>query len=44
MRFMMFVKATQTLETRAMPSQEFIEAKYNQELIATDIMHGGGGL
>jgi len=44
MRFMIFVKATTTSETRATSSREFIEVKYNQELIATDIMHGGGGL
>ena len=46
MRFMIFVKATQTSETGAMPSQELIEAmgKYNQELIASGIMHDGGGL
>ena len=42
MRFMIFVKATETSETGAMPSQELIEAmgKYNQ----ADIIHGGGGL
>jgi hypothetical protein len=44
MRFMIFVKATTTSETRATSSREFIEVKYNQELIAAHIMHGGGGL
>ena len=46
MRFMIFVKATQTSETGVMPSQELIEAmgKYNQELIAAGIMQDGGGL
>jgi hypothetical protein len=46
MRFMIFVKAAQTSETRATPSQELIEAtsKYNQKLIAAGIMHGGGAL
>lgn len=46
MRFMIFVKATQTSESGAMPSQELIEAmgKYNQELIAAGIMQDGGGL
>ena len=46
MRFMIFVKATPTSETGAMPSQELLAAmgKYNQELIAAGIMHDGGGL
>ena len=46
MRFMIFVKATKTSETGAMPSPELIEAmgKYNQELIASGIMQDGGGL
>jgi hypothetical protein len=37
MRFMIFVKATQTSETAAMPSQELIEAmgKYNQARLAS---------
>jgi len=46
MRFMIFVKATKSSETGALPSQELIEAmgKYNQELIAAGIMQDGGGL
>jgi hypothetical protein len=46
MRFMVFVKATRTSETGAMPSQELIEAmgKYNQELISAGVMQDGGGL
>ena len=46
MRFMIFVKATKTSETGAMPGKELIEAmgKYNQELIAAGIMKDGGGL
>ena len=46
MRFMIFVKATQTSETGAMPSQELLEAmgRFNQELIAAGIMQDGGGL
>lgn len=42
---MIFVKATQTSDSGAMPSQELIEAmgKYNQELIASSILHDGGG-
>ena len=46
MRFMVFVKATKTSETGAMPGQELLEAmgKYNQELIAAGIMRDGGGL
>ncbi len=46
MRFMIFVKATQTSETGAMPSQELLGAmgRFNQELIAAGIMQDGGGL
>ena len=46
MRFMIFVKATKTSETGAMPSQELMEAmgKYNQQLIEAGIMLDGGGL
>ena len=46
MRFMIFVKATKTSETGAMPGKELIEAmgKYNQQLIAAGIMKDGGGL
>ena len=46
MRFMIFVKATPTSESGAMPSQALIEAmgKYNQELIAAGIMQDGAGL
>jgi PhnB protein len=45
-RFMIFVKATQSSESGAMPSQELIEAmgKYNQQLIAAGIMQDGAGL
>jgi len=43
---MIFVKATRTSETGAMPSQELLGAmgKFNQELIAAGIMQDGGGL
>jgi hypothetical protein len=43
---MLFVKATKTSETGAMPGKELIEAmgKYNQELTAAGIMKDGGGL
>ena len=46
MRFIVFVKATQTSETGVMPSQELMEAmgKFNQELISAGVMQDGGGL
>ena len=46
MRFIVFVKATKTSETGAMPGQELIDAmgKYNEELIAAGVMQDGGGL
>jgi len=46
MRFIVFVKATPTSETGAMPSQALLAAmgKYNQELIGAGVMQDGGGL
>ncbi len=46
MRFMIFVKATPSSESGALPSQELIQAmgKYNQQLIAAGIMQDGAGL
>jgi PhnB protein len=45
-RFMIFVKATQTSESGVMPSQELLEAmgKYNQQLVAAGIMQDAAGL
>jgi hypothetical protein len=43
---MIFVKATRSSESGAMPSKELIEAmgRFNQELIAAGIMQDGAGL